>query len=188
MTAEAIGIIIMAIIVIIILTIILTIIVLYIRSHNVQERQEELDEADEDKALQLPDENTDINKNKHLLGLIGSAILFVGVFAPIFAVPIVGNINSFSLPIIEDGDSIKFGTIILLLALTSFVLTLLKKYIRLYITGITSLFIVLYSHIRLNEASNRLEKNLMVHFQWGWPLLVIGAVLLISSAAIKNKH
>ena len=132
------------VIIIIIITMIISI-MMFVYSHNMEKRQEKLDEADKDKALQFPDknidmnkneqlpsENADINKNKHLLGLIGSAILFVGIFAPIFAAPIVGNINSFSLPILEDGDSIKFGTIILLLTVISFVLTLLKKYKELH--------------------------------------------------------
>jgi len=197
MTGEA-GVIIAIIIALI--TILLLIILLMSRD-PMNKRQQKLDEADEDKALQLPDkntdmnkneqlpnENTDINKNKHLLGLIGLAILFVGIFAPIFAVPIVGNINSFSLTIMEDGG-LKFGTIILLLTVISFVLTLLKKYAALLFTGITSLFIVLCSFIRLIQVFNKLEDNMsMVNFQWGWPLLVIGAVLLIYSATIKSKH
>ncbi|MDR2560555.1 MAG: hypothetical protein LBC63_02130 [Holophagales bacterium] len=195
--------------------IIITIMVIMwmIKSGMIEKRQEKLNKTDKDKALQLPDENidmnkneqlpnenvgmnkneqlfnknADINKNKHLLGLIGSAILFVGIFAPIFAVPIVGNINSFGITITKDADSMRFGTVILLLAVISFVLTLLKKYEGLWFTGITSLFFVLYSFIRLNQASNKL-KTVMVNPQWGLALLVIGAVLLIYSAAIKNKH
>ena len=32
-------------------------------------------------------------QTKQLLGLIGSIALFIGVFAPILSVPIVGNMN-----------------------------------------------------------------------------------------------
>jgi len=32
---------------------------------------------------------------KQLFGLIGSIVLFVGVFAPVVSVPIVGNMNYF---------------------------------------------------------------------------------------------
>ncbi|MBI9082217.1 MAG: hypothetical protein JEZ11_01385 [Desulfobacterales bacterium] len=47
---------------------------------------------------------------KQILGLIGSIILFVGVFTPIFSVPIMGNMNYFQN---GKGD----GTIVLVLAI-----------------------------------------------------------------------
>ena len=35
-------------------------------------------------------------KTKQLLGLIGSIVLFIGVFSPIISVPIMGNMNYFN--------------------------------------------------------------------------------------------
>jgi hypothetical protein len=41
-------------------------------------------------------EGGNVNMNtKQLLGLIGSMILFVGVFTPIVSIPFIGNLNYF---------------------------------------------------------------------------------------------
>jgi len=77
---------------------------------------------------------------KQLLGLIGSIILFVGVFAPIVSVPIMGNMNYFQN---GKGD----GTIVLLLAVVSLVLVLAKKYKGLWITGLGSLAVMAFTFI-----------------------------------------
>jgi hypothetical protein len=58
---------------------------------------------------------------KQLLGLIGSIVLFIGVFTPIVSVPIMGNMNYFQN---GKGD----GTIVLVLAVISLILVLAKKY------------------------------------------------------------
>ena len=55
-----------------------------------------------------------------MLGLIGSVVLFIGVFAPIVSVPIMGNINYFQN---GQGD----GMIILVLAVISLILVLMGK-------------------------------------------------------------
>jgi len=127
---------------------------------------------------------------KQLLGLIGVAILFVGVFAPIISAPIVGNINYFQN---GKGD----GTIILILAVLSLIFTLMKKYKGLWFTGIGSLCVLFFTfinfQIQMNELNHELSGNPFaalanIQLQWGWALLVIGAVLLICSAAVKNKQ
>ena len=58
-------------------------------------------------------------KTKQLLGLIGSIVLFIGVFTPIVSVPIMGNMNLF-----QNGKG--GGTIVLILAVISLVLVLAK--------------------------------------------------------------
>lgn len=134
---------------------------------------------------------------KQLLGLIGSAVLFVGVFAPIVSIPIMGNMNYFQN---GKGD----GTIVLVLAVISLILVLLKKFKGLWFTGLGSMAIMAFTFInfQINLANTRtqMETELAgnpfrgiadmamqsVQIQWGWALLIVGAVLVIASAAIKE--
>src|SRR6266508_2104667 len=69
---------------------------------------------------------------KQMLGLVGSLIMFVGVFTPIISVPIVGNMNYFQN---GKGD----GVIVLALAIVSLILTITKRYRGLWFTGVASL-------------------------------------------------
>ncbi len=78
-----------------------------------------------------PYEKGNKNGTKQLLGLIGSVVLFVGVFAPIVSIPIMGNMNYFQN---GKGD----GTIVLVLAVISLILVLLKKFKGLWLTGLVS--------------------------------------------------
>jgi hypothetical protein len=135
---------------------------------------------------------------KQLLGLIGSIVLFVGVFTPIVSVPIVGNMNYFQN---GEGD----GTIVLILAVISLVLVLAKKYKALWLTGIGSLGVMLFTFIsfqsKMSEAKANMESELAgnpfrgladmamksVQLQWGWAMLIVGAALIIASAAMKDK-
>jgi len=135
---------------------------------------------------------------KQLLGLIGSAVLFVGVFAPIVSIPIMGNMNYFQN---GKGD----GTFVLILAVISLILVLLKKFKGLWFTGLGSMAIMTFTFINFQMAlantKTQMEMELegnpfrgiadmamqSVQLQWGWALLIIGAVLVIASAAIKDK-
>jgi hypothetical protein len=135
---------------------------------------------------------------KQLLGLIGSAVLFVGVFAPIISLPIVGNMNYFQN---GKGD----GTIILVLAVISFIVVLLKMFCVLWFTGLGSIALLVFAFVNFQkiftdintQTGTELAGNPFggladmamqsVQIQWGWALLIIGAILLIASAAIKDK-
>jgi len=63
-------------------------------------------------------ENSDYSIMNQLLGLLGSIVLFIGVFTPIIGAPIIGNMNCFQYAKTE-------GSIILILATISFILVLL---------------------------------------------------------------
>jgi len=134
---------------------------------------------------------------KQLLGLIGSVVLFIGVFAPIVSVPFMGNMNYFRN---GKGD----GTIVLILAVVSFVLVLARKYKGLWATGVGSLAVMAFTFINFqmttSDTKAQMEKELAgnpfrgladmamesVQLQWGWATLVVGAALIIASAAIKD--
>jgi hypothetical protein len=136
---------------------------------------------------------------KLLLGIIGSIVLFIGVFTPIVSVPIMGNMNYFQN---GKGD----GTIVLVLAVISLVLVLAKKYKGLWFTGTGSLGVMLFTFInfqsKMSQAKADMESQLAgnpfrgladmamqsVQLQWGWALLIVGAALVIASAAMKDRY
>ena len=135
---------------------------------------------------------------KQLLGLIGSIVLFIGVFAPIVSIPIVGNMNYFQN---GKGD----GTIILVLAVISLILVLTMKYNGLWFTSIGSIGVMLFTFINFQSKISQVKADMdseladnpfrglaemamqSVQLQWGWALLVVGAALVIASAAIKEE-
>jgi len=135
---------------------------------------------------------------KQIFGLIGSIVLFIGVFTPIMSVPIMGNMNYFQN---GKGD----GTLILILAAASLVLVLTKKYKGLWFTGVGSLTVMAFTFInfqmKISEMKSQMESELAgnpfrgladmamqsVQLQWGWALLIVGAGLVIACAAMKDE-
>lgn len=135
---------------------------------------------------------------KQMLGLIGSIVLFVGVFTPIVSIPIMGNINYFQN---GKGD----GTIVLVLAVGSLILVLAKKFKGLWFTGLGSMAVMAFTFInfqmKMSDVKAKMETELAgnpfrgladmamqsVQLQWGWALLIVGAGLVITSAAIKEE-
>ena len=162
-----------------------------------QEGQRRKDtEAEETRALPAePQRATGADNSIRAIGLLGSFLLFVGVFMPVISVPIVGNLNYFQN---GRGD----GTIILALSVVSIVLIFSRAYRGLWLTGIASLgllgFTFVNFHIKMSDARQQMERELAgnpfrgladlamesVQLQWGWAVLVVGAVLVIIAAAM----
>ena len=134
---------------------------------------------------------------KQILGLIGSVVLFIGVFTPIVSVPIMGNMTYFQN---GQGD----GMIILVFAVISLILVLMEKYKALWVTGSASLAVMLLTLFNFQTKMSQFKADMeleladnpfrgladmaisSVQLQWGWALLVAGAVLVIVSAALKE--
>lgn len=150
------------------------------------------------KVISSPYESNPTNLDTgQIVGVIGSIILFIGVFAPIISIPVMGNINYF-----QNGKA--DGAIVLVLSLISLAAVFLKKQKWLIISGVISLSILLYtfSSIKTLESTvkSTLESELKgnpfaslatmaaqsIQIQWGWALLIIGTGLVIASA-ILNK-
>ena len=126
------------------------------------------------------------------LGLLGSIASFVGVFAPIIQIPIIGQHNFFQN---GRGD----GSIILVLALLSLLLTLSSHFRGLIATGLLSLALLAYTYMNIQsrisamreEMNQRLTDNPFrgigeammqsVQLQWGWAVLVVGALLVLAA-------
>jgi hypothetical protein len=135
---------------------------------------------------------------QQVMGLVGSIVLFLGVFAPVISVPIMGSMNYFQN---GKGD----GVIIIILAVISLILTLSGKYKGLWFTGLCSLGVLAFTfvsfQVRMSEARSQMELELegnpfrgladmameSIQLQWGWALLIVGAALVISAAAIKGS-
>lgn len=134
-------------------------------------------------------------ENRQLFGILGSLILFVGVFAPIVSVPIMGNLNYFQN---GKGD----GSLILVLAIISFVLTLTRNYRGLWFTSGGALLVMLITFVNFHSKMDELKTELgggtgnglfrgfadmavqSIQLQWGWALLVVGLALLVAAAAM----
>ena len=111
----------------------------------------------------------------------------------------MGNLNYFQN---GEGD----GTIILILSVISLILVLGKKYKGLWFTGLGSIGVLLFTFInfqlRMSQVIANLESELAgnpfrgladiaiqsVQLQWGWALLIVGAALVIASAAMKDEQ
>jgi membrane protease YdiL (CAAX protease family) len=135
---------------------------------------------------------------KKLLGIVGSIVLFMGVFMPIVSVPIVGSMNYFQN---GKGD----GTIVLILAGISLILVLSGKFKGLWLTGIGSLGVTLFTFIlfqsKMSQIKDHMESELAgnpfrgladmamqsVQLQVGWAFLIVGAGLVIASAAMEES-
>ena len=137
-------------------------------------------------------------KTKQLVGLAGCGLMFLGVFMPIVSAPIIGNVNYFHN---GKGD----GVFVVILALASLACILREKYRRLWFTGIGSLglmvFTIINLEIRIGRAKAQISKELAdnpfgglvglaaesMQLQWGWAVLIMGAGLVIASAAM-DRH
>jgi hypothetical protein len=138
-------------------------------------------------------------ENRFGLGIVGSLVLMLGVFVPIVHIPIVGSQNYFQN---GHGD----GVIILMLALLSLLLTIGRKFRGLVATSLISLallgFTFLNFQARLAHVRAQMNEQLAdnpfrglgeamlgsVQLQWGWVVLLVGAVLLLlagSGAAVN---
>ena len=134
---------------------------------------------------------------RQILGLVGSIVLFVGVFAPIVSLPMVGSMNYFQN---GRGD----GIIVLGMAGVSLLATLGKVYRYLWFTGLCSLAVMGFTFFNFlsrmaemeAELRSELESNPFaglgelalqsVQLQWGWAVLVVGAGVILAAAAIKD--
>ena len=126
-----------------------------------------------------------------LLGIIGSIVLFIGVFMPIVSTPTGRGLNYF-----QNGKA--DGTMLLILAVISLFIVLTKGYRWLWLTGLGSFGVMLFTfvgvHQRMSQAKTQLAGDRLrgaieaVQLQWGWAVLVVGAGLLIAAAALELKQ
>lgn len=135
---------------------------------------------------------------KQLLGFFGALILLAGVFSPIVSVPFMGDATY-----IQNGRG--EGIIVLVLAAASLVLALTKNYAGLWLTGVGSFGVMLFTYVNFESKMSRMESDVGSHLagtplhglvdiaaqsvrlQWGWAVLIVGAGLIVAAAALKGE-
>lgn len=132
------------------------------------------------------------------LGVVGSVVLFVGVFAPVLSVPF----KSFNYVQNGTGD----GVIMMVLAAVSLAFTLMRKFRRLWWTGGAALAVLLFTFVSVSVKISRMVDDMRVsldgnpfrglaeaaaasvQIEWGWAVLVIGAGMLLASAWVASRR
>ncbi len=113
-----------------------------------------------------------------MLGFTGAFFLLLGVFSPVMLVSQIGRIDYFTL---GKGD----GSMIIAMAIISFLLTFKKKYGALWFSGLGSFSIIgltfMSTYARLGETK---PEKIYESLSWGWVVLFAGAVLVTATAAI----
>jgi len=134
-----------------------------------------------------------------ILGLVGSLVLVAGVFAPIFSFGRLASVTYL-------GHSTLDGTVVLIIAASSIILSLAKKYKLLLTSGIAALIAVavpfLLMQARFYQMRSEIEKDLegnpfaglasgfanAIQIEWGWAVLLIGSLILIAAALLKTRE
>lgn len=123
--------------------------------------------------------------NRSTFGFAGAALLAVGTFLPLVSLPIVGSLTYFNN---GQGD----GVLVLVLALLSALIVAARRFRALWLTGLASLVLIGYSFVNMSWAMAQMQLELAdnpfrglatAQMQWGWAVLVLGAILLLAAAS-----
>jgi hypothetical protein len=110
------------------------------------------------------------------LGVLGAAVLVVGVFAP--AVP-----GPDGAPLSYRGHAAVDGNVVLVLAVVSFALTWVFRWYRgLWLTGLGALAMVAGTFFKLQRSPAAGQAG------WAWLALVGGAGLLLAAALVAESR
>jgi hypothetical protein len=124
-----------------------------------------------------------------LLGLAGGLLLVIGCFSPLMSTP-MGMIT-----MMFAGNTL--GRILLIIAIISLVLALLKQYRYLLVTGLATLVVTGYELYQFQNqigllktggsvtAASTLAQS--IQFSWGWVPLFLGALLILLSGALGRR-
>jgi hypothetical protein len=129
---------------------------------------------------------------KDILALTGSAALLFSVFLPTITMPFRGSLSLFSY-------NRYVGAVVAGLAVLSLALILTGKYGILCFSGAAALSVafglLVHSFLKLSErlasSNNRLAEEIAmrsVRIEYGWDVLVFGAVLVIAAGAIRGAE
>lgn len=126
-------------------------------------------------------------------GLFGSLALIIGVFSPVISAPLIENITYY-----RNGS--EFGIAVLVIAGISLLVTFSRMYRVLPLLGAGALGVVGYTFInvqrKFSDARSQVSEGIgegalrdlansaidTVQMQWGWAVLAVGAVLLLTTA------
>lgn len=135
---------------------------------------------------------------RQLYGLVGTALMAIGVFMPLMTGPFGMNVNYFAN---GKGD----GWFILGLAACSIALIIARRFSLLWVTGGLSFGLIGFTFFqfqsRISEVQSTMNKDLQgnpfrgladaamssVQMQWGWLVLLIGAALILLCAWMNEE-
>ncbi len=135
--------------------------------------------------------------NKQLIGVLGVVLLAIGAFSPILHIPIMGSITY-----IQNGKG--DGVFILFFAILASYYLFKERYISVRVTGFASLAVLLFTFInfqmKLTDIQSKLNKDMAgnpfkgitdlamqsIYLEWGFAVVLVGALMLILSSFIKN--
>jgi hypothetical protein len=135
---------------------------------------------------------------KKAIGLVGAFCLFIGVLTPILSVPFLGTLT-----LLNNDTEIAYT--IMCLALLSVIVVLTNKNEGVWYSGIMSSLLILFAFTRYTSKLAEMKLNMnaqldgnpfrwltdavmqSVQLQWGWGILFLGAILIVTCAAIKNN-
>lgn len=132
--------------------------------------------------------------NNKILGIVGSALLIVGIFLPVVSVMGLISLSYF--------DAIKAspvqawsGVLLLLLGIVSLLMALSNKTKALIATGLVSLLLLILDFFRLKNALSNAPAEAgdfadqmasAVSIGWGFYLMALAAVILIVAGVMKS--
>ncbi|MDR0480774.1 MAG: hypothetical protein LBG66_02690 [Gallionellaceae bacterium] len=135
---------------------------------------------------------------RQIIGLLGCAVLAVGVFMPLISGPFGQSVNYFAN---GSGD----GVFILGATVISIVLVFVRRYRFLWVTGGFSLALLAYTYWRMQTTMVSAKSQIAdvaqdpvlhnfanafsdsIQMQWGWAVLAVGVVLILVCAAMKGR-
>jgi hypothetical protein len=140
---------------------------------------------------------------KQRLGYLGAAILLIGLFLPLVAVPAIGSVNFF-------WSGCAGGVAMALLVAGTVVALATRRYWALWLTGTASLLLIVFtlvrvavqSHLHRLGGAGSAEGSFLeglgavlqagateaMRLQWGWPVLLIGSSLIVASAEAGRRE
>lgn len=134
-----------------------------------------------------------------IMGFLGVAILLLGVFSPMVSLPVVGTLAYFRNGHIDAIALIGF-------AIAAAICLAKQRYDWVYGPGLGALFLIgitFYAiQSKLSDLKSNMDRELLgnpfrgladaamasVQLQWGWILLLLGAVLILSAAQLKQRN
>ena len=124
-----------------------------------------------------------------IVALIGAGLLFFGAFAPVFSIPVVG-----AQTYMQNGQT--QGFILIALAVLAVFLTLSKRYRALWLPGLASLALIAFSYFTFRSELSGAGADIpfrelreaaleSIQLQWGWAVLLIGALMICAAAYLS---
>lgn len=129
-------------------------------------------------------------KDEQILGMAGGGLLIIGLFLPIFSIPLLETRNYFAY---STGEA----SILLLLGLVSIGLAAANRHGWLWLTAVLAALIMGHTAYKpapivakggdgLSGLLNQLAAGAVEH-EWGWLILGFGCLLMLAAAVLKAR-